>query len=105
MPYLRYLAFCVAGLFTNLPSWRMFESIPDPRYVLTDAAGAAVRAEDWLPRDAYAFSPATLASAARFACERGAARAPLSLSSGARHFTIERDGGRCVVRELGDASR
>jgi hypothetical protein len=99
------LAFCIAGLFATLPSWRMFESIPDPRYVLTDADGAAVRAEDWLPRDAYAFSAPTLASVARFACERGAVRPPLSLSSGGRRFTIVRDGDRCVARELADEGR
>jgi hypothetical protein len=83
----------------------MFESIPDPRYVLTDATGATVRAEDWLPADAYAFNPSTLASVARFACERGAVRAPLFLSSEGRNFTIARDGDRCSIREPGDASR
>lgn len=99
------LAFCVAGLFTGLPSWRMFESIPDPRYTLTDAAGTAVRAEDWLPRDAYSFSPQTLANVARFVCEHGAAPAPLSLATGSRRFTITRDGDGCVSRELSDAGR
>jgi len=99
------LAFYIAGLFTNLPSWRMFESIPDPRYTLTDATGAAVRAENWLPRDAYSFNPLTLASVARFACDRGAVIAPLSLESGGRRFTITRDGDRCVSRELSDAGR
>ena len=99
------LAFCVTGLFTTLPSWRMFESIPDPRYTLTDATGAAVRAEDWLPRDAYSFTPLTLASVARFACDRGSVAPPLSLDSGGRRFTITRDDDRCVSRELSNAGR
>jgi len=99
------LAFCVAGLFVGLPSWRMFESVPDPRYTLTDASGAAVRAEDWLPRDAYAFSPLTLAWVACFVCERSDVPAPMLLSSGGRSFTIVREGDRCVSRELGDAGR
>jgi hypothetical protein len=97
------LAFCVVGVFVALPSWRMFESVPDPRYTLTDANGAAVRAEDWLPRDAYAFSAVTLAAVARFACERNVVRPPLFLSSEGRRFTIVREGDRCVSRELADA--
>ena len=97
--------FCLAGVFTALPSWRMFESIPDPRYALTDASGASVRVEDWLPRDAYALSPRTLVSVARFACERDDVRPPLFLSTDGRSFAIERYGDRCLSRELGDAGR
>jgi len=94
------LAFCVTGLFVPaLPSWRMFEHVPDPRYELVDAGGKPYRVEDYLPRDAYNFRPETLASVARFICEREPVRAPLTLSAGRRRFGIERADGSCVVRE------
>ena len=100
------LAFCVAGLFvTTLPSWRMFESIPDPRYVMTDAHGAAVRVEDFMPHDAYSVRVETIVKVAVFICERGLATAPLTVSAGDRRVRIERDGGRCVSREQDLASR
>lgn len=98
------LAFCTAGLVVpTLPSWRMFEAIPDPRYALTDATGAPVRAEDFLPRDAYSFRAETLVRVARFVCERALAPAPLVLEAGGRRVRIERDGDGCASRELGDA--
>jgi hypothetical protein len=100
------LAFCVMGLFVPvLPSWRMFESVPDPRYSLTDATGAAVRAEAWLPRDAYLLRPEMLARVALFACERGAVAPPLALASGGRRFVIDRTDAGCTSRELPDAGR
>ena len=98
------LAFCAAGLFVPaLPSWRMFEHVPDPRYELVDAAGRRVRVEDYLPRDAYSFRPETLLAVARFVCERGDAPAPYTLAAGGRRFRIKRAGGRCVGRERSGA--
>jgi hypothetical protein len=98
------LAFCVAGLvLTKLPSWRMFESIPDPRHVLVDADGRRFRAEDYMPRDAYLFRPETLVRIAIFLCERGDATPPVVLEAGERRFRIERDGPRCVGHEQADA--
>jgi hypothetical protein len=100
------LVFCVAGLvFTSVPSWRMFEAIPDPRHELLDATGAPVRVVDYLPHDAYSFRPDTLLKVALFVCERDAAPAPLSLAVGTRRVRIERAEGGCVSRELGDAGR
>jgi hypothetical protein len=100
------LAFCVAGLvLTQLPSWRMFEAIPDPRHVITDAAGKRIRGEDYLPRDAYLFRPVTLAKIAIFACERGDATPPITIETGDRRFHVERRDDRCVSPELPDASR
>ena len=98
------LAFCVTGLVVRqLPSWRMFESIPDPRHVMTDGAGRALRAEDYMPRDAYSFRQETLVNIAIFACQRGDVTPPITLQAGDRRFRIERDGERCVSREQPDA--
>ena len=100
------LAFCMAGLvFTKLPSWRMFEAIPDPRYVMTDATGRSVRVEDYLPHDAYSFRAQTLVNVALFVCERGAAPAPLALTVGEQRFRIKRVGKRCVSRVRAHARR
>jgi hypothetical protein len=100
------LAFCVAGLvFTTVPSWRMFESIPDPRHELVDATGAAIRVAEYLPHDAYSFRPDTLIKVALFLCERDTVPPPLSLSVGNRRVRIERAAAGCVSREVDDAGR
>jgi hypothetical protein len=100
------LAFCVVGLFVKeLPSWRMFESIPDPRHELLDATGAPVHVVDYLPHDAYSFRPDTLIKVGMFVCEQGAAPPPLSLSVGDQRVRIERGESGCVSRELDDAGR
>jgi hypothetical protein len=98
------LAFCTAGLvLTRLPSWRMFESIPDPRHVITDAAGMRFRAEDYMPRDAYSFRSETVVKIAVFACERGDATPPITIEVGGQQFRVEREGARCASREVADA--
>ena|SRR5688572_18178864 len=97
-------AFCVTGLFVpTLPSWRMFDRIPDPRYELVDAAGRRHRVEDYMPRDAYGFRPDTLVAVARFICDRERAQAPFALAVGERRFVIERNETGCHSREQGGA--
>jgi hypothetical protein len=99
------LAFCLTGLVvTELPSWRMFERVPDPRHVMTDAAGRRLRAEDYMPRDAYSFRAETLVKVAVFACQRGDVTPPIDLEvADGRRFRIERDGDRCVSEAQTDA--
>ncbi len=84
------VAWCAASLaLPGLPGWKMFADGAAPAYSVTDAHGAAVRLDTWLPRHARLGDVRAVADVARWGCARGLVAAPLVVVFGARRAVVE----------------